>query len=526
MARERLPMHKIREILRQKWCQGRRHRQIARSLGISTGMVGKIIGRARKQGLDWSGFEQLSDTELEQRLYGVRSTGERSLRVAPDCAELDVELRKKGVTLQLLHIEYLEQRPEGYRYTQFCEHYRRWRRKRGVVMRQVHRAGEKLFVDYSGDGPHFVEPSTGEIVECELFVAVLGASNLTWAEATLTQQSQDWIGSNTRAVEFLGGVPEIVVPDQLRSGVSEPCRYEPRIQRTYHDWAGHYATTIIPARPRKPRDKAKVESGVLIAQRWILARLRHHTFFSLGELNARIRELVEDLNARVMKRYGASRRELFERLDRPALSALPTQRFEYADWHKARVNIDYHVEVDRHFYSAPFPLLREQLDVRLSATTVELLHRGERVGAHRRNHQRGGFTTNPAHMPSSHRKHLEWSPTRMIRWGETIGPHTARFIESLLENRPHPEQGYRSCLGTLRLEKHYGAERLEIACARALAVRARSYRHVHSILKKGLDRLPLCVEPEPSTATSAGQQALPLHDNLRGPTYYGDDSGS
>jgi transposase len=517
-------MHKIREIFRQKWCQGRRHRQIARSLGISTGMVGKIIGRAREQGLDWSGVEQLSDTELEQRLYGLRSSGERSLRVAPDCSYLDVELRKKGVTLQLLHLEYLEQRPEGYRYTQFCEHYRRWRKKRGVVMRQIHRAGEKLFVDYSGDGPHFVDPSTGEIVECELFVAVLGASNYTFVEATLTQQSRDWIGSNTRALEFLGGVPEIVIPDQLRSGVSDPCRYEPRIQRTYHDWAGHYGTTIIPARPRKPRDKAKVESGVLIAQRWILARLRHHTFFSLAELNARIRELVEGLNARVMKRYGASRRELFERLDRPALSTLPVQRFEYADWLNARVNIDYHVEVDHHFYSAPFTLFREQLDVRLTATTVELLHRGERVGAHRRSHQRGGFTTDPAHMPSSHRKHLEWSPTRMIRWGETIGPHTARFIESLIENRPHPEQGYRSCLGTLRLEKHYGAERLEIACARALSVRARSYRHVHSILKKGLDRLPLYVEP--STAASPGQQALPLHDNLRGPTYYGDDSGS
>jgi transposase len=513
-------MHKIREILRQKLVQGRRHRQIARSVGVSTGMVGKIVLRAQEQKLSWPAIGELDDVGLEGQLYGARAVAEQA-RLPPDCAYLDVELRKKGVTLQLLHLEYLEQHPQGYRYTQFCEHYRRWRQKRGVVMRQVHRAGEKLFVDYSGDGPQFVDPSTGEVVECELFVAVLGASNYTYAEATLSQKSRDWIASNTRTLRFLGGVPEIVIPDQLRSGVSDPCRYEPRIQRTYHDWATHHGTVIIPARPRKPRDKAKAEAGVLVAQRWILARLRHHTFFSLDELNQRIRELVDELNERPMKRYGASRRELFERLDRPALSALPAERFEYADWLKARVNIDYHVDVGRHFYSAPFSLVHEQLDVRLTSTTVELIHRGTRVAVHRRSDQLGKHTTDPTHMPSSHRKHLEWSPSRLVRWAETIGPHTARFIESLLENRPHPEQGYRSCLGTLRLEKQYGADRLEVACARALAVRARSYRHVKNILDKSLDRIAIELDEQGKPLTTR-QRTLPIHDNLRGPQYYGD----
>lgn len=523
MARERLPMHKIREILRQKWCQGRRHRQIARSLGISTGMVGKIIVRAHAEGLEWSDIEGLDEIELERRLYP--STGEKR-REPPDCARLDLELRKKGVTLQLLHVEYLERQPDGYRYTQFCEYYRRWKKKRAVVMRQVHRAGEKLFVDYSGDGPEFVDPRTGEVIRCELFVAVLGASNYTYAEATLTQRSPDWIASNSRTLEFLGGVPEIVVPDQLRSAVSKTGRYEPQVQRTYHDWSRHYGTTIIPARPYKPRDKAKVEAGVLVVQRWILARLRHHTFFSLHELNVRIRELVDELNARTMKRYGASRRELFERLDRPALRALPAGRFEYADWLVARVSIDYHVQVDEHFYSAPFTLAHAQLEVRLTRDTVELEHRGKRIAAYRRSRVRGGYTTNPAHMPSSHRKHAEWSPSRLIAWGKTVGPQTARFVEILLANRPHPEQGYRSSLGTMRLAKVYGKERLEAACARALVVRARSYRHLKNILKRGLDRMPLPENPSATLDATNTQRSLPLHENVRGKRYYGDDSAA
>lgn len=519
MARERLRMHKIREILRQKWCQGRSHRQIAGSLGISTGMVGKIIGRAQAEELEWSDIEGFDDVELERRLYP--STGE-TRREPPNCAQLDVELRQKGVTLQLLHLEYLEQQPDGYRYTQFCEYYRRWKKQRAVVMRQVHRAGEKLFVDYSGDGPEFVNPRTGEVIRCELFVAVLGASNYTYAEATLTQRSPDWLASNSRAVEFFGGVPEIVVPDQLRSAVSKPGRYEPRVQRTYHDWSRHYGTTIIPARPYKPRDKAKVEAGVLVVQRWILARLRHHTFFSLHELNGRIRELVAELNARTMKRYGASRRQLFDRLDRPVLRPLPAVRFEYADWLKARVNIDYHVQVDDHFYSAPSSLVRVQLDVRLSRDTVELEYRGKRIAAYRRSRVRGGYTTNPAHMPSAHRKHAEWSPSRLIAWGKSVGPQTARFVEVLLANRPHPEQGYRSCLGTMRLAKVYGKERLEAACARALVVRARSYRHLKNTLERGLDRIPL----RQSDAATTAQRSLPLHENVRGKRYYGDDSAA
>ena len=356
-----------------------------------------------------------------------------------------------------------------------------------------------------------VDPATGEVRAVELFVAVLGASNYTYAEATETQQSSDWIASHVRALRYLGGVPHALVPDQLKSGVTRPSRYEPEIQRTYADLAEHYGTIVLPARPRRPRDKAKVEGAVLIVQRWILARLRHETFFSLAALNERIRELLEELNDRRMKVYGASRRELFERLDRPALRPLPDQPYVYGVWSVAKVNIDYHVEVDRHYYSVPHSLLGEQMDVRATSTTVELFYRGRRIASHRRSRKRGLHTTVPEHMPKAHRAHSQWSPSRLIRWGQTIGPQTGALIAAILESRPHPEQGYRSCLGILRLEKRYGRDRLELACARALEVNARSYRHVDSILKNGLDRLTEPSRPAPTPGS---------HENVRGPDYY------
>jgi transposase len=507
-------MRKIREILRQKWALGRTHREVAQSLSIGLGTVSGVERRARAAGLDWAAVEGVPDEVLEGRLYPPGPTG-KGPRPWPDCGYLHAERRKPGVTLELLHLEYLEQHPDGYRYTQFCEIYRRWLKRRGLSMRQLHRAGEKCFVDYAGQKPKLIDPATGEVIEVELFVAVLGASNYTYAEATRTQQVPDWIASHQRAFTYFQGIPGAVVPDQLKSGVTVPCRYEPGLQRTYEEFAAYHGTVILPARPGKARDKAKVEVGVQVAERWILARLRHETFFTLVALNTRIRELLTDLNGRVMRQYQASRRELFERLDRPALRPLPAEPFVYGEWKTARVNIDYHVELHRHYYSVPFALVHEVVDARLTATTVECFHKGQRVAAHVRDDTPGRHTTHPAHMPKAHQHHLEWTPSRLTDWAGRIGAQTRALVAAILADRPHPEQGYRSCLGLLRLGRRYGEARLEAACARALAVGARSYRHVDSILKHGLERLPL---PEAAAPSQPG----PVHEHLRGPAYYLD----
>jgi transposase len=351
------------------------------------------------------------------------------------------------------------------------------------------------------------------VTEVELFVAALGASNLTYVEATRSQTVGDWTTSHVRAFEYIGGVSRAVVPDQLKSGVSKSCRYEPSIQRTYEELAEHYGTTILPARPAHPRDKAKVEVAVQVAQRWVLARLRHHTFFSLEELNERIAELVEELNARTMRVYRESRRQLFERIERAALLPLPATRFVCGSWKlNVTVNIDYHVDYDGHYYSAPHALLHEKLDVRATSMTVEIYQRGERITSHARSYIRAKHTTKTEHMPKAHQKHLEWSPSRIVSWASTVGPQTAKLAEAILKERRHPEQGYRSCLGILRLGKKYTESRLEAACARALAVGARSYRHVESILSHGLDQLELTEQ--------ATQESPRLHENLRGRDYY------
>jgi transposase len=514
MAADRLSMRQLKEILRQKWVLERSHREIAASVGVSAGSVGKAVLRATKAALTWATVEAMSEEALKVRLYGP-CDGRRCDRPRPDCAYLHAERAKPGVTLELLHLEYVEKHPGGLGYTQFCDDYRKWVRRHRLSMRQVHRAGEKLFVDYSGKKPHIVDRDTGELIEVELFVAVLGASSYTYAEATRTQKIADWIGSHVRCFAFLAGVPRDLVPDQLKSGVTVACRYEPTVQRTYEEMAQHYGTTVLPARPAHPRDKAKVERAVQVAQRWILARLRNRVFFSLAELNAAITELLDELNARTMKTYGASRRALFEHLDRPALRALPQAHFEVADWKAVRANIDYHVDYDGHYYSVPYPLREEQgLEVRATQTTVEIFHHGERVASHARSHHKGRHTTTPEHMPSAHRAHAEWTPSRLVGWGKTIGAETGLLVEAILADRPHPEQGYRSCLGILRLSKRYGADRLEAACARARAAGARSYRHVDSILRHGLDRI------DHDTATSSPADGIVVHANIRGSRYY------
>jgi transposase len=504
-------MHVLREILRQKLALGRSHREVAASVGVSAGKVAGVFSDARALGLDAAAVEAMSDADLDARLYP--KTAPTSLRPQPDCAALHLELRRQGVTLALLHVEYMTAHPDGLRYTAFCDRYREWLKRHSPVMRQVHVAGDKLFVDYAGMKARIFDPQTGEMFEVELFVAVLGASNYTYAEATRTQQVIDFTSSVARAFAFIGGVTRAVVPDQLKSAVTLACRYDPLIQRTCAELGRHYATAILPARPRSPRDKAKVEVGVQIAERWLLARIRNETFTSLGALNARLFELTEALNNRTMRTYKASRRELFERLDRPALGPLPEHAFEAATWKKVSLNIDYHVEFDHHFYSAPHALLREELWVRATATTVEILHGETRIASHVRSYVHGRPTTTPDHMPSTHRAQAEWTPTRILSWAATVGPSTAALCEVILRERHHPEWGFRSCLGLLRLAKKYGTARVEAASARALYAGARSYRPVKTILQHGLDSQPM---PGPESPATTG----PTHSNVRGRDYY------
>jgi transposase len=511
-------MRKTKEILRLKWHHGRSHREIAAALAIGIGTPTEIVARAKRAGItSWAAAAALTDDELDAKLYPpTPSTAERPL---PDPSYLHLQLRRTHVTMRLLHEEYLQQCPDGYGYTKFLEHYRAWADKQQLVMRQVHRAGEKCFVDYAGKKPSYVKPETGERVECELFVAVMGASNYTYAEATASQKSHDWIASHVRLVEFFGGVPEVIVPDQLKSGVVIASRYEPAIQRTYQEWSQHYATTILPARPASPRDKAKVEVGVLVAERWILARLRNVTCFSLDELNEHIARLLADLNGRVMRRYKKTRREIFEEIDRPVLAPLPTIRFSPGDWSYAIVGPDYHVRVERdgHDYSVPYKLVGDNVEIRVGAATVEIFTPGnnKRVAAHVRSFVRGGVTTLLEHMPASHRKHRDESVGDYLAWSEQVGPCTHTLVRAILDERPHPEHGFRSCRGLKSLTKRYTPDRIEAACERALVAGARSYLNVESILKHGLDKQPL------STPVQSGDEPPPLdHENIRGPNYY------
>ena len=505
-------MRKIKEVLRLKWAKGMSNRQIAATCGIGRPTVAEYLRRAKEADLSWPLPGDLDEVQLEHRLFPPPPALPANRRGVPDWAHIHRELKNAGVTLFLLWQEYRVAHPEGYQYSWFCEHYRLWRGKLDVVMRQDHRAGEKLFVDYAGQTAPIIDRNTGEIRQAQIFVAVLGASNYTYAEATWTQSLPDWIGAHVRCLAFFGGVPELVVPDNLRAGVSKAQRYEPDTNPTYQDMASHYGLAVMPTRVRKPRDKAKVENGVLVVERWILAALRHRQFFSLGALNAAIRELLTALNNRPFRKFPGCRREHFEQWDRPALQPLPTEPYEYAEWKQARVHIDYHVAVDGHYYSVPYALTKKTLDVRITAAVVECFYRGQRVASHRRSTQKGRHSTVSAHMPEAHRQAGEWSPSRLANWAAQTGPATEALIRKVLGSRVHPQQAYRSCLGILRLGKAYGPQRLEAACQRALALGTCRYKSVESILKHRLDAQPL-----------GEQQDLTLpdtHDNIRGPAYY------
>jgi transposase len=504
-------MRKIREILRVCWGSGLSARQAAASCRVGRTTIKEYLDRAERAGLSWPLPEDLDDTALENRLFPSSIPLEVERRSMPSFDYLRKELTRKHVTLQLLWHEYKEKNPKGYEYSQFCLRYRAWLKTLDISLRQDYKAGEKLFVDFAGDAIPIHDPKTGGVTPAYLFVAALGASNYTYAEAVLSQDLPSWISLHVHTFEFMGAVPAIVVPDNTRTGVTHPCRYEPDLNPTYQEAMVHYGTAVVPARVKKPRDKAKVESAVLIAERWIIAALRNHTFFSIGDLNKAIREKLEDFNNRPLQKLKVSRKELFETIDRPAMKPLPERRYEYAEWEKHKVNIDYHVEIGRHYYSVPYQLKGEVVDARFTATTVELLFKSKRIASHARSYVPGRHTTNPSHMPESHKRYLEWTPSRIIRWAEKTGPSTASLVKEIMERRPHPEQGFRSCLGIIRLGRRYGEERLEAACARALFMKAYSYRSVESILKNNLDGREL---PERSSRPSVA------HENIRGSGYY------
>jgi len=432
--------------------------------------------------------------------------GEAQPRALPDWPQVHAELRKRNVTLKLLWTEYNQVHPDGFKYSQYCERYRHWAAKLNPPMRLVHKAGEKLFVDYTGDTVPLVDPHTGEITQAEIFVAVLGASNYTYAEAQLSQELEHWIGGHVRALAFMDGVPLVVVPDNLKSGVTHPSRYEPDLNPTYQELARHYGFVVIPARVRRPRDKAKVEAGVQVVERWILARLRHQTFFDLASLNQTIGQLRDEINQRPMVHLEKSRQELFVAVDQPALHPLPPTPYEFARLKTCRVSIDYHVEYLKHYYSVPYTLIHEEVTLRATERTVEILHKNRAIATHPRSDVPGRYTTQPTHMPVRHQKALEWSPERFVRWAEDLGPATTQVIQAVLAGREHPEQAYRSCLGILSLARRFDKAPLENACQQALAAQLQiSYREIKRLLEsRGAD---------PS-------DALPAHDNLRGAAYY------
>ena len=512
MPAERAPMRKVREVLRLKHGLGLSERQIAASVGVSRSTVAEYLRRAGAADITWLVLEGIYDAGLERRLFTLPSFEPKPTRWLPDWHQVHKELKRHGVTLLLLWEEYRAQHIEGYGYSRFCDLYRDWLKTVSPTMRQTHAAGEKLFVDWAGDTVPVFDAITGQERRAHIFVAVLGASNYIYVEARWSEALPDWIGAHVNAFAAIRGVPGAVVCDNLKAGVTTTCRYEPGINRTYQELATHYDTAILPTRPRKPRDKAKVEVGVLIVERYVLARLRKRRFFSLTELNVAIREIVVDLNTRIMRKVGVSRIELLETIERPKLKVPPSEPYHYAEWKKCRVAPDYHVEVDHHYYSVPSRLIRQEVEARITDTTIEIFHKGSRVASHVRSHLRNRHTTIQQHMPSAHRRYAEWTPSRMMRHAASIGPATIALIEAIMKAKPHPEQGFRACLGILRLERSYGSARLEAACRRGNEIGATTYRSIASILKSGLDKA-YTQEPTP--------EAPPIrHGNIRGTGYY------
>jgi len=504
-------MRKISELLRLRHELKCSYRDIARSLNMGMTTVSEYMARARTAGIGWPLPEGISEEELYNRLFlPTKSTHQG--RPLPDWEWVYQELRKKGVTLQLLWREYRDTHPTGFSYSQFCERYRAYTKATTPIMRQIHKGGEKTFVDYAGMTVPWLDPTTGEIHEAQIFVGALGASQFTFVEATATQGLPNWIQSHIRMWEYFGGVSAIVVPDNLKAGVTKAHRYDPDINANYQHVGEHYGFAIVPARIYEAKDKAKVENAVGCIERQILAPMRHITFTSIAEINAAIKPKLAAFNQQSFQKMKTSRRALFEAIDQPALKPLPSEKYQYAEWQHAKIHIDYHFVFDHHYYSVPYKYIHHEVEVRATAQTIECFYQKKRIASHPRSYLRYKHTTLTEHMPKAHRAHAEWSPERMKRWARKIGPNTMMFIEALIASRAFPEQAYRTCLGVLRLGSRYGDDRLEKACEIAHSSGATRYQQVESILKNKIDTI------KHSHATNTA--VILSHENIRGPDYY------
>ncbi|MEX2489702.1 MAG: IS21 family transposase [Pseudomonadales bacterium] len=510
-------MRKIKDILRLRHEAGMSYRGIAQSLELGYGTVVDYLNRAEQIALGWPLPADLNERDLGRLLFPTQARSGQRRFTEPDFPYVHRELKRKGLTQLLLWQEYRQQYPDaGYSYAQFCHRYKRWLGCQQRSMRQTHRAGEKMFVDYCGPTMAVVSPDTGEIRQAQVFVAVLGASNYTFACASWSQKQEDWLNAHVKAFTFFGGVPELVVPDNLKSAVRKTHRYKPEITTSYQQLSAHYQTAIVPARPYKPKDKAKAEVAVQIVERWIMARLRHQTFFTLAALNQAIAGLLEELNHRPFKKLPGTRHSQFLQLDKPALRPLPSQPYHYAEIKQARVHIDYHLEYDKHYYSVPHHLVKQAVEVQASDTTVAVYSHGQRVASHPRSYRQGGHSTCAEHMPRAHRALHDWSPERFLQWAGDIGVPTREVVQRLLQNKRHQEQNYRSILALLSNAKKYGRERLNSACGRALLINSPTRSSIESILRQGLDQVPL----EAPRQDRQEEMCLNDHENVRGKEYY------
>jgi len=504
-------MRKISEVLRLRYELNCSYRDISRSLNIGKTSVSEYLARAKIAGIRWPLPETMSEEDLFNKLF-LPAKSNTKQRPLPDWEWVYQELRKKGVTLQLLWREYRDIHPIGLSYSHFCERYRAYTKATTPVMRQIHKGGEKTFVDYAGMTVQWIDPTTGEIHEAQIFVGSLGASQFTFAEATATQSLPDWIQSHIRMWEYFGGVSKVVVPDNLKSGVTKAHRYDPDVNVNYQHVGEHYGFAIVPARIYEAKDKAKVENAVGCIERQILAPMRHMTFTSIAEINAAIKPRLAAFNQKSFQKMKTSRKALFEAVDKPVLKPLPLEKYQYAEWQHAKIHIDYHFVFDDHYYSVPYKYIHHEVEVRATANTVECFYQRKRIASHPRSYLRYKHSTLKEHMPSTHRAHAEWSPERMKRWANKIGPHTMKFIEHLIASRAFPEQAYRACLGVLRLGSRYGEDRLEKACAIAYESGATRYKQVELILKNKLEAVPHSHAPNAPAITS--------HENIRGSDYY------
>ena len=516
MAQERISMRKIKEALRLYYEAKVSQNNIAKVIGISRHSTQQYLLRFRASKISWPLPGDIGEEELENRLFprGNKLPGKRPKL---DYEYLLQEIRKPNATLGILWEEYKQQNPTGYQYSYFCDLFNEYRNSVNSSMRQEHKAGEKTFVDFGESGIKIMNSITGEETPAKIFVSVWGASAYMYAESSFSERLSDWIQLNVHALEYFDCCSKAIVPDNLKSAVNKACKYEPELNPTYAEFARHYGTVIYPARPYRPKDKSRAETGIKLAKRWILFRLRNRVFYSLFELNQAIWELLKQFNNKLMKKFNKSRQELFEQLDKPHALSLPATRYEFAEWKKSKVQFNYHISYNGHEYSVPYTLIHKTVEIRASVKTIEIFYRGKRIYSHLRNHLEHGYTTILSHMPPSHQKYIEWTPERIKNWAKRYGQSVIALVEKIMESRKFPEQAYKSCLGIIRLENKFTAERLNLACLRALEYRAYSYHSVVNILQRGLDKQPLA-------SVNQNKQQID-HENIRGAQYYSTPEG-